>query len=772
MHVFRVRSPSFSENQFQEISKDKEVLACYYNRSSGNRLLNFVPNDPFIKANSPISSWGQWFLIHDSIPSFDIRVRGAWERDVTGAGVVIGFLDQGVEANHPDLAENIAADLDFDFLQQDNVPEPVFNNEAHGMAVAGLAAARGGNGIGISGVAPLAQIASMRLGFTPPDNESTDADFVDATKFHSFGNDVSIKVKNHSYGEVLCFVDEVAEADALKDSASAGTIHCMAGGNFRMFQGEDSNKKDITNGPEVITVGAMGIEGIVAVYSCFGANVFVVAPSAGGFDNSFGLLTTDRVGALGFVNGDYLDEFSGTSGSSPIVAGVMALGTQVKTNLNVRWAKHVLARTARLVDPQDTTIESDGGWKINQAGFAFNQNYGFGLVDADRFTAYLTNTFGVTPLQIETNEPAFNPLPIPDNQVTGVTVAMEILSTNPLEEVEVALDILHDRRGDLEGTLTSPQGTTARIFRATLPEFIFGSEDNGTNIHWSFTCNTFWGENPKGVWKLTIKDLRANISGVLQACQLRTRSGQLLGDLSSQNLVGDWNVDGRAELLLKQKSKSLKNGLFFADTNSGEVTAFAIAPDKKKILKKNGKMIGTHFFNEDQMTDLLFQKGRKLEAILFFQTVPFDRKLILKLESSRWKAKATGDIDQDGKGDIVFTKGSEVWVCLSRTESFKFSFPRQRKTKVQGVITLSNQQTAILLQQNRQLMAMALNTSGDFLSQIELQILPTEMKVVADFESQIVIQNQKKEVFIASLTEMGKQLLIQSSTPFQIIGPR
>jgi subtilisin family serine protease len=771
MHVFRAKLVTFSNNDFDNISQDREVLACYYDRPTSNRLLNFMSNDPFIKANSPISSWGQWFLIHESSPSFDIRVKGAWERNITGAGVVIGILDQGVEGNHPDLAENIATDLDFDFLQQDNIPEPVFNNEAHGVAVAGLAAARGGNGIGISGVAPLAKIASMRLGFTPPDNESTASDFVDATKFHSFGNDLSIKVKNHSYGEVLCFVDAIAETDALKDSASAGTIHCMAAGNFRLFQGEDSNKKDITNGPEVITVGAIGIEGVVAVYSSFGANVFVAAPSAGGFDNSFGLLTTDRVGALGFVNGDYLNEFSGTSGSSPIVAGVMALGVQVKTNLNVRWAKHVLARTSRLVDPKDNTIESDGGWKVNKAGFAFNQNYGFGLVDADRFTAYLTNTFGVSPLQIETNTTGFNPVPIPDNHVNGITLEMEIVSTNFLEEVEVDLDILHNRRGDLEATLTSPRGTTTRIFRATLPEFVFGPEDNGTNINWSFTCNAFWGENPKGVWKLTVKDLRADISGVLQGCQLRVRSGQLLGSLFSQNLLGDWDADGRAELLLKQKGKSLRKGLFFADTNSGEVTPFAIAADKQKLLR-GGKMVGTHFFNEDGMTDLLLQRGRKLETALFFQTVPFERKLVLKLKSSRWKAVANGDVDQDGKGDVILSKGNEVWVWLSLNQSLKFSFIRSRKAKIRGVITLANQHVAILLQQNRQLMAMTLNASGDFLNQTELQILPEKTKMVADFEDQIVVQNKKKEIFIGSFTEIGKRFELKESKAFQVIGPK
>ena len=569
MHVFRMNSSPFSNYQFKTISQNKEVVACYYNRPSTHKLMAFVPHDPLITNNNAISSWGQWFLIDENEPSFDIRVKGAWERDVTGAGVVIGVLDQGVELNHPDLSANVNANLSFDFLDHDFDPNPVFSDEAHGVAVAGLAAGRGGNDIGICGVAPLANLASLRLGFDSV--PSTEADFVDATKFHSFGNDTSIKVKNHSYGQSFPFIEYLAEVEAVRDSASAGTIHCFAAGNERAYQGEDCNKSDLANEPDVITVSAMGIDGTVAAYSCYGANVFVTAPSNNGLNNFFGLLTTDLTGANGYVSGDYFNNFGGTSGATPIISGVMALGAQINSNLNVRWAKHLLARTSRLIDSTDTTIESDGGWKINKAGFAFNQNYGFGLVDADRFTSLLTNTFGVTELKTETNQLTLNALIIPDNTTDGVSVGFENSSTDPLEEVEVKLNILHNRRGDLEAVLTSPQGTSSRIFRATLPEFIFDSEDEGTNVNWSFTCNAFWGEVPTGMWTLKVKDLRANIQGTLQSSQLITRSGSLLINFLT-NTVGDWDGDGQAELLLKEKGKSLDKGLFLGKINTEEVS--------------------------------------------------------------------------------------------------------------------------------------------------------------------------------------------------------
>lgn len=36
----------------------------------------------------------------------DMNVAGAWKKGFTGKGVVVTILDDGVEKEHPDLAEN------------------------------------------------------------------------------------------------------------------------------------------------------------------------------------------------------------------------------------------------------------------------------------------------------------------------------------------------------------------------------------------------------------------------------------------------------------------------------------------------------------------------------------------------------------------------------------------------------------------------------------------------------------------------------------------
>jgi subtilisin family serine protease len=80
---------------------------------------------------------------------------GALHRISTGRGVRVAVVDSGVDASHPDLAGQV--DQQENFVDAGPVPA-----EAHGTAVAGILAARAGNGIGIAGVAPQARLMALR----------------------------------------------------------------------------------------------------------------------------------------------------------------------------------------------------------------------------------------------------------------------------------------------------------------------------------------------------------------------------------------------------------------------------------------------------------------------------------------------------------------------------------------------------------------------------------------------------------------------------------
>jgi hypothetical protein len=73
----------------------------------------------------------------------------------TGRGVRVAVIDSKVDARHPDLLGQVVIDRDF-------VEPRAMAPEAHGTAVAGVIAAKAGNGLGIAGVAPDARVMALR----------------------------------------------------------------------------------------------------------------------------------------------------------------------------------------------------------------------------------------------------------------------------------------------------------------------------------------------------------------------------------------------------------------------------------------------------------------------------------------------------------------------------------------------------------------------------------------------------------------------------------
>lgn len=76
-------------------------------------------------------------------------------KTATGRNVTVAVIDSGVEATHPDLAGQL-------LLQENFVDGQQYTAESHGTGVAGVIAARAGNGVGIEGVAPDARLMALR----------------------------------------------------------------------------------------------------------------------------------------------------------------------------------------------------------------------------------------------------------------------------------------------------------------------------------------------------------------------------------------------------------------------------------------------------------------------------------------------------------------------------------------------------------------------------------------------------------------------------------
>ncbi len=143
-----------------------------------------TPNDPLYP--------DQWNADNDGtlgtppgVTGADAGLEAAWDLQTGDGSVVIAIIDDGVQLDHPDLASRIfinpgeipsnGIDDDsngyiddvtgWDFLEEDNDPNPYFSvtYPSHGTAVAGVAAAAGNNGIGMSGACRDCLILPVRV---------------------------------------------------------------------------------------------------------------------------------------------------------------------------------------------------------------------------------------------------------------------------------------------------------------------------------------------------------------------------------------------------------------------------------------------------------------------------------------------------------------------------------------------------------------------------------------------------------------------------------
>ena len=311
----------------------------------------------------------------------DLNVRAAWPLS-QGAGVVIAIADMGVQISHPEFVVPSANQPHYNFDNGNTNGAQLGALDNHGTAVAGYAVAQGNNGIGISGVAPAASLASWKmLGST---EEAI------GNMFQFMSNVVG--VQNHSWldsGTGLIPTSALAEnglSNALTfGRGGRGVLMTRASGNDRE-SAQNANDQSYTADPRVITVAGVRITGRVASYSTPGASVLVAAPVGDtGLDAP---PTTDRTGSsFGYNAGVfYLDDSAdyafnslspqGTSFAAPQIAGLCALLLGANPNLALRDVQQILVLSSRHFDFADRDLTTNG------AGLAVSHNAGFGVPDA------------------------------------------------------------------------------------------------------------------------------------------------------------------------------------------------------------------------------------------------------------------------------------------------------------------------------------------------------------------------------------------------------
>ncbi len=233
-------------------------------------------------------------------------------------------------------------------------PEPTKENVLHGTHVAGIIAAKRGNGIGMDGVANNVQILVVRA---VPDGDENDKDVALGIRY---AVDNGAKVLNTSFGKYYSPHPEWVW-DALKYAASKDVLIVNAAGN----EGENldgiqvyPNDQTVENPTEVsnsfITIGALNYKyggELVADFSNYGkSNVDVFAPGVQ-------IWSTTPLNTYKFLQG--------TSMASPEVAGVAAMIRSYYPKLSAKQVKQILMDSG-LASSSPVIL---GGDKSNTAPF-------------------------------------------------------------------------------------------------------------------------------------------------------------------------------------------------------------------------------------------------------------------------------------------------------------------------------------------------------------------------------------------------------------------
>lgn len=264
-------------------------------------------------------------------------ITKAWEVS-KGAGVKIAVIDSGVDSQHPDLKGAVAGGYDASGAGNADGQKSLGIKPEHGTLVATMLAGRGhqpadataspgpaptGAGPdGIVGVAPEAEILSVStwLGSANPAGKSDQDQIPEAVRW---AVDNGAKVINISLGSTTPQWPQSWDAAFLyaeqKDVVIVAAAGNRVGGNIQV--GAPATI------PGVLTVAGLDRKGVASVDSSSqGISIGVAAPA----ENLLG----------GLPGGGYA-EWAGTSGATPIVAGVAAL---IRSKWPEMSAKQVINR--------------------------------------------------------------------------------------------------------------------------------------------------------------------------------------------------------------------------------------------------------------------------------------------------------------------------------------------------------------------------------------------------------------------------------------------
>ncbi|WP_303964908.1 S8 family serine peptidase [Sporosarcina ureae] len=382
---------------------------------------NTVMSDPYLDE--------QWWIPH-------IQPYSIWSNvNQQQKDVVIAVIDSGIDTNHEDLRGRIQSG-GYNF--NDNNTN-VTDLEGHGTQVAGVIAATAGNSIGITGVTGPYNMKILPIKVFDSTGYTTTAKLIQAVD-HAVRNNVD--VINLSLGgpnNSSIFNDSVQRA------ITAGISVVASSGNEAMKGNPISYPASY---PNVISVGAIDNYDERTNFSNYNDYVSIVAPG-------LYILTTSNYNSYKKV--------SGTSFSSPMVAGAAAIIKSQRPKSTPSQIKQLLEETA-------TDLGPIGRDKYYGTGALNLENLNTSLVDSKPAIPVRSITLNTDVLTIDL-----------DKKINAAIVSSPDL--RDLEQNHIQADINYERERNDTFTTANP---------LTLGTGMFGSiTDNYYDIdYYSFNVNS------------------------------------------------------------------------------------------------------------------------------------------------------------------------------------------------------------------------------------------------------------------------------------------
>ncbi len=352
-----------------------------------NLLLKRLADDPKVKrVHLDREVTGEIARTTATVGALNVRAQYGY----TGAGIGVAVIDSGITAFHDDLTisnkngQRVTAFVDFV-----NGRTTKYDDWGHGTHVAGIIAGNGYDSLGLrSAIAPKANIVALKA--LDGEGRGKISNIIAALEWAITNRaQYNIRVINMSLG---AGVFESYNTDPLtlaaKKAVDAGIVVVAAAGNMgRSADGKPQYGAIAApgNAPWVLTVGASSTEGTIdrrddkmASYSSRGPTMIdhaakpdLVAPGSGTvslavknsllYNTKAGYLVDGLLGGLnGLLNGKPYLTLSGTSMSTPVVAGTVALMLEANPKLTPNMVKAVLQYTAQVYPGYDYLTQGAG----------------------------------------------------------------------------------------------------------------------------------------------------------------------------------------------------------------------------------------------------------------------------------------------------------------------------------------------------------------------------------------------------------------------------